>query len=371
MKNQKQTSQQSEAAKQAQLNRQKKKGSSLGFFSKYSTQISVALFGSLLLGAIISVMIPTGKKLTENVIVEEEIAQHNAQNYSFKIGPNTIFKDTTLASTQKLFLNQISHKQSLIRCPSEQDQNIIDLSFNFHTKYPQCVRPIANQGKDCSASYSIAAVSSVADRLCMASEGDFNFGLSAQPTISCYENQSYKCEGGYVSKTFQKGKTTGFVKEECLPYHGTDSNEGCSLIDKCEHFKIYDYCVSAGQESIKREIMLNGPVVSLMNVFSDFLVYKSGVYRVLENAAKLKGQQAVKIIGWDIDPLTKDYYWIIENSWGEEWGLNGLAYVAMGQEELRLEEYALAAITLQQAETASSQQAKAQSQGSTLNYDEI
>ncbi|KAL4448721.1 hypothetical protein ABPG74_012810 [Tetrahymena malaccensis] len=371
MKNQKQTSQQSEAAKQAQLNRQKKKGSSLGFFSKYSTQISVALFGSLLVGAIISVMIPSGKKLTENVIIEEEIAQHNAQNYSFKIGPNTIFKDTTLASTQKLFLNQISHKQSLIRCPSEQDQNIIDLSYNFHTKYPQCVRPIANQGKDCSSAYSIAAVSSVADRLCMASEGDFNYGLSAQPTISCYENQSYKCEGGYVSKTFQKGKTTGFVKEECLPYHGTDSNEGCSLIDKCEHFKIYDYCVSAGQESIKREIMLNGPVVSLMNVFTDFLVYKSGVYRVLENGTKLKGQQAVKIIGWDIDPLTKDYYWIIENSWGEEWGLNGLAYIAMGQEEIRLEEYALAAITLQQAETASSQQAKSQSQGSTLNYDEV
>lgn len=35
--------------------------------------------------------------------------------------------------------------------------------------------------------------------------------------------------------------------------------------------------------------MLNGPVVSLMAVFSDFLTYKSGIYRVLENSTKLRG----------------------------------------------------------------------------------
>lgn len=63
--------------------------------------------------------------------------------------------------------------------------------------------------------------------------------------------------------------------------------------------------------------MINGPVTAVMSLFSDFLTYKNGIYRVLENSTKLKGNHAVKIIGWDSDPITREYYWIIENSWGE------------------------------------------------------
>jgi len=35
----------------------------------------------------------------------------------------------------------------------------------------------------------------------------------------------------------------------------------------------------------------------------------------------------MKIIGWDKDSETDESYWILENSWGESWGVNGLMHV--------------------------------------------
>jgi len=63
-------------------------------------------------------------------------------------------------------------------------------------------------------------------------------------------------------------------------------------------------------------------------VYRDFLVYKEGVYEVEEGASKINGGQAVKIIGWNKDEDKN--YWIVENSYGESWGLDGLAHVAIG-----------------------------------------
>lgn len=37
---------------------------------------------------------------------------------------------------------------------------------------------------------------------------------------------------------------------------------------------------------------------------------------------------AVKVIGWGKHEGTN--YWIIENSWGETWGVKGLAHIAVG-----------------------------------------
>lgn len=47
-----------------------------------------------------------------------------------------------------------------------------------------------------------------------------------------------------------------------------------------------DYCVTSSEENIKREILERGPVVAVMTVFKDFLVYKNGVYEVVEGSSR-------------------------------------------------------------------------------------
>jgi len=102
-----------------------------------------------------------------------------------------------------------------------------------------------------------------------------------------------------------------------------------------------DYCVANGVEGIKREILKNGPVIGYIPVYRDFLVYKNGIYRALEGTSKFQGGHAVKIVGWGQNEAKEDY-WIVENSWGETWGLKGFAHVAIGQPQMYLDDYAFA-----------------------------
>jgi cathepsin B len=71
-------------------------------------------------------------------------------------------------------------------------------------------------------------------------------------------------------------------------------------------------------ETIKREIINNGPVVTVIPIYRDFLVYKEGVYKVSENSQKLLSSTAVKVLGWGQNENNK--YWIVEGSWGSSWG---------------------------------------------------
>jgi len=61
--------------------------------------------------------------------------------------------------------------------------------------------------------------------------------------------------------------------------------------------------------------------------------YKSGVYKHV--SGNLEGGHAVKIVGWGNDNGTP--YWIVANSWGPNWGLDGYFWYAMEQKGSRFE----------------------------------
>ena len=72
--------------------------------------------------------------------------------------------------------------------------------------------------------------------------------------------------------------------------------------------------------------MKNGPVIAQMTIHTDFLTYKEGVYHRSEDAFRFNGYQIVKIIGWDKQADGHEF-WLVENTWGEDWGEGG--YVRM------------------------------------------
>lgn len=57
-----------------------------------------------------------------------------------------------------------------------------------------------------------------------------------------------------------------------MAYQAKD--EYVSKIDECEKYKVVsDYCLASKEENVKREIQENGPVVSSMLIYRDFLLY--------------------------------------------------------------------------------------------------
>ena len=71
-----------------------------------------------------------------------------------------------------------------------------------------------------------------------------------------------------------------------------------------------------------------------MDVPSDFLMYGSGVYQRTNLASPdHSGFHSVKVIGWGEEAGTP--YWLCMNSWGREWGEDGLFKILRGRNEVQ------------------------------------
>ena len=49
------------------------------------------------------------------------------------------------------------------------------------------------------------------------------------------------------------------------------------MADKRDYYEVLGLSKGASEDDIKREIMVNGPVVGTMEIYTDFLNYKKGV----------------------------------------------------------------------------------------------
>merc|ERR1711907_348141 len=84
---------------------------------------------------------------------------------------------------------------------------------------------------------------------------------------------------------------------------------------------------------MQTELMTNGPLAVAFTVYSDFPTYKSGVYK--HTTGSMLGGHAVEMVGWGTED--GEDYWLIKNSWNEEWGDGGLFKIARGVNECGIE----------------------------------
>jgi len=85
--------------------------------------------------------------------------------------------------------------------------------------------------------------------------------------------------------------------------------------------------------------MTNGPVEGAFTVYEDFLAYKSGVYE--HKSGQQLGGHAIKVLGWGVDSGVN--YWIVANSWNEDWGNGGFFNIKLGSTSAALSRASLLA----------------------------
>ena len=275
------------------------------------------------------------------VIDDKRIDEHN-QHTPWVQGANKFFEGSTLADAKKIINSSFANHPNLSKCNTD-DSVIPPESFDVRTQWPNCILPVGNQQKTCGSSYAFAATSATAERLCISSKEQKLTPLSVQELLSCdLANQG--CKGGYLNIALDYMRTKGIVDEQCFPYQADSDTVKCEKI--CQNptrERVENYCILFGEEDIKRDIMKNGPVVAASQVHIDFLTYKGGVYTKGDDVPRFSGFQAVKIIGWGVESENEankgNKYWLVQNSWGEDWGEHGVARISMGQ-ELMFDQYA-------------------------------
>ena len=102
------------------------------------------------------------------------------------------------------------------------------------------------------------------------------------------------------------------------------------------------------------EIQKNGPITTDFEPRHDLSVYKSGIYKPLNHKTESQGvlnqnfeeyfkiDHSVLIYGWG-KMVDGTKYWLIQNSWGENWGDHGSFKMERGINELGIESMTTAA----------------------------
>merc|ERR1712151_1400370 len=89
-------------------------------------------------------------------------------------------------------------------------------------------------------------------------------------------------------------------------------------------------------DAMMKEIYQNGPITGMFFVHQSFLAYKSGVYKAgFPFLDPMLGGHAIKILGWGEDRGTK--YWLVANSWNEDWGDSGFFKIQRGANQCQIE----------------------------------
>ena len=190
------------------------------------------------------------------------------------------------------------------------------------------VTPVRDQG-NCGSCWAFATTGALESyTLIQNNLYDPDINLSEQVLVSC--GGAGSCNGGYVGSASNFIRDTGLPIESCYPYTATNGScaNACinwqlnsNRIDSWSYVATYSPTVDA----IKNALYIHGPLVTTMDVYTDFFYYSSGIYS--HTGGNYEGGHAVLIIGYN----DVDQFFIAKNSWGPGWGEGGFFNIAYAQ----------------------------------------
>jgi len=224
---------------------------------------------------------------------------------------------------------------ALQTCAGKEDTEggMIPASYDFRQVQPSCAYDSVYDQGNCSSSYAIAAATSLSYRFCASDPVQYKaLRLSPQQVVSC-DKKSKACQGGGADRVWAYIARRGLYPESCVPFAGAKEAACKSDCKEDQKLKSLGHCAMGGVRNIRREVFNQGPVVVMVYVKDDFLVYSSGIYSPTDRSVQQYGaagqplQQAVTVIGWGKSEGKK--YWLVANSWGKGWGEEGYARIAV------------------------------------------
>ena len=216
---------------------------------------------------------------------------------------------------------------SMLTKITNQEAETIPEFFDSREKWPNCVSKIYDQGT-CGACYAISVATAFSMRFCIKNNLNKIINFSPQHLVNCLSG----CQGEFPDVAWNYLYENGITTDECISYKNSESS--CNTICDSNKNKFKKYFSGEtkfleDEISIKKEIMKNGPVTSMMYLYEDYYNYKSGIYSH-SVGEDILGFHAIVIVGWGVENNIK--YWIIQDSYGNSRGENGYMRIKIGDE---------------------------------------
>jgi len=204
-------------------------------------------------------------------------------------------------------------------------------SIDWRTK--GAVTPVKNQGQ-CGSCWSFSTTGALEGRNQVLT-GDL-CSISEQQFVDCDTENDHGCNGGLMDYAFAFAEKHNLCSEESFPYEGTDGKCPADLESTCK------VCVPKGSvtgfQDVKsndvdamKEALSQGPVsVAIEADQAVFQFYKSGVVTSAECGNQLDHGVLAVGYGVDKDDATGEDipYFLVKNSWGPSWGVDGYVKIS-------------------------------------------
>jgi cathepsin H len=182
------------------------------------------------------------------------------------------------------------------------------------------VTPVKNQGS-CGSCWTFSSTG------CLESMTAIKTGkllsLSEQQLVDCARNFDNGCNGGLPSHAFNYVLYNGGIQSEGdYPYTGRDGKCKFDKTKVVATVKDEVNITEGAEDELLDAVTSKGPISIAFQVASDFRFYSTGVYdSTVCKSGPMDVNHAVLTVGYN-STSTKPY-WIIKNSWGATWGING------------------------------------------------
>lgn len=270
---------------------------------------------------------------TYNSVAEEEfrfkvfqrnvarINEVNAKNLSYKLGINQ-FTDLTFEEFKKFYLSPMVLQNELVQEGEEPKKGKKDW------REAKVITKVKDQGQ-CGSCWAFSATGSLEAAVTIKQKLKKPIELSEQELVDCSGEQGNEgCNGGLMTFAFEYIKAHKINTEADYPYTAQDGD--CSIKPKQPRFGLTSYKLLPKFDVANLISALDiTPVSVAIEVQDDFMSYKSGVYESEDEACGEGLNHGVLAVGYDTT-VAKPFF-IVKNSWSENWGEKGYIRMAVGK----------------------------------------
>lgn len=246
-----------------------------------------------------------------------------------KLGRHTVainkFADLTGAEFSKIFKGLKMSKDVKSNHASIITPSTVALPDSKDWRTAGAVTAVKNQ-EQCGSCWSFSTTGSVEGCHFLGTQNLVS--LSEKNLMDCSWSQGNQgCNGGLMTSAMDYIIANKGIETEAKYPYSPVSSRTCKYNKSYKGSTLSTYSnVQEGSESALQNAVNTGPTSVAIDASHDsFQFYSSGVYYEPDCSSD-QLDHGVLAVGWGTD--SSDDYWIVKNSWGEDWGQSGYIWMA-------------------------------------------